>query len=863
MPIFKPRTVVVASAVADALLAAGDPGVLGKSGSNTAPTSVGVAMPDQVLAWDLYDRVGPVAYAHRYSANVMRRVRFYAAVRDPEGGDPIPGDRAAVTQPDGSPAVVTPQEWSDAQGCVEQVADPLEGQGGISYYLELNLKVAGDLYVTCEPQPDGREEWRVRSVVAISKKPIGQVGRAQAGAGWWVPDEITGRGFRELAAESSVLRIYQPHPKDPRRSDCAMLHVLTDCEEYDYLSRGVISSARSIVAGNGLFLFPNELEIPPDPDSPEEMAERRGSAGTLLRMIGRAMSAGIKDPTSPQATAPIAIGGPGEKLQYARHLTFVRPIDEFHMKTRGEKLKVISIGLELPQERLSIDGLANNNHWSAAQVSQDEWNSHLDPDARVIAANWTTQILRPMLADLGYDPQACDRWVVWYDPTEAIKQPDMSVNAQKAHDRYAISDRSLRVASGFDEDDAPTPEEISARVERKRLEHTRSQDGPEQIPTPDIAPEGGDGPERTDDGGSQHAKNSATVRASAAGLDRLAWLARHDPAKLRRLEAAGARSALLAAGNGRRRDLGQQLSALNERLLQRVLTAADAAMRRELERAGARIQQAAARRGVVAGGNRRAATEQLRGVPKRRIAQHLGRPAVDALIAAGDLALTDDDAFEDFCDQVDGWTDDTRDRAKDLIVAAAIALALSRGKDDSGITGPVLSEWRARQQQDSTTGRTALKAAMLDTLARRLYDPDPRVDERGEYDPDMTVSAGVIRDPLAAYGGATNGTTGDSSLIGAPFGALLVADGVTQLGLARSGGLFAVGYGWRHGSPLHPFEPHEQLDGTEFSSFDDSALAVDDTYAWIESATGGYYPGDHDGCTCILEVTFGSGDDLG
>lgn len=839
---------------------------------NTAPVAAGVAFPDQVMAWDLYDRVGPVAYGHRYSANVMRRVRFYAALMDPEGGDPIPGDRAAQPQPDGTPALVDLQEWSDAQGCVEQVAHPTEGQGGIAYAMELNLKVAGDLYVTVEPQPDGSEEWRVRSVVAISRKPIGQLsaaasGQVTSGAGWWVPDEITGRGFRELAQGSIVVRIHQEHPKDPRRADCAMMHVLADCEEYDYLSRTVVSSARSIIAGNGLFLFPSELEIPPDPTNELEVAQRRGSPGTLMRMIGRAMAAGITDPTSPQAAAPIAIGGPGEKLQYARHMIFARPIDEYTMKTRAEKLKVIAVGLELPQERLSVDGMSDNNHWSAAQVSQDEWNSHLDPDARVIASNWTTQILRPMLADLGYDAETRNRWVVWYDPTEAIKKPDMSVNAQQAHDRLAISNRALRLASGFDEDDAPDDDEIEQRIVWERAQHGRSGDGSGQ-----PAGDGGTAPAEPDSGGGDtpaapapaaNSTRSTAILASAAALDRLARMARDDPARLRALEAAGARAALIAAGNGRRQNLGQQLAALDDRLLHRVLTAADAAMRRELERAGARIQQAAARRGVVAGGNRRAATEALRGIPKRRIAQHLGKSSVDALIAAGDLDLGDDDAFEDFCDQVDGWTDDTRDRSKDLIVAAALAAALAAGRDDNPISPAILNEWRARQQQDSVAGREALKLAMLELLGARLYDPDPRVDDRGEYDPDMTVSAGAIRPALAAYGGQT-GMSGDGNgELSIPVGALLVAGGLTQLTLARSGGLAAVGYEWRHGSPLHPFEPHEQLDGQGFSSFDDQSLAVDDPYAWIESATGGYYPGDHDGCTCMLIVTFGTGDDLG
>jgi hypothetical protein len=860
VPLFRERTVVAAATRPVTAAAVGDPGALGKS--LQGPMTIGLADSRQAQAWDIYDRVGPVASAHRYSANVMRRVKFYAAYLDPEGaGDPIPGDKAIEEQPDGTGPLVDEAQWREVKAAVDRIRDPREGQGGITYALTLNLLVAADCYITKEDLADGSEDWQVRSVIAIERRKLGSTG-----SGWWVPNE-NGSGKRELPVGTFIARVHLPHPKDARYADCAMLHVLTDCEEYDYLSRGVIASARSFIAGNGIFLVPNELDIPPDPDSPEEVAAKRGSASTLLRILGRAAAAAIKDPRSPSATSPTIVSGKGEHLQYARHITFARPLDEQHAKERGEKLKVIAIGLDLPQERLSPEGMANNNHWSAAQVTENEWNAYLDPLARIEAANWTVQMLWPQLDELGFTPEQRERWCVWYDPADAIERPDKSVNAQQAHDRMAISDAALRNYSGFDEDDAPNPEEIAARVERERLKHTRSQNGPEEIPPGDVSPDGKGGspaPAPTDEPtgtppvDKTAPKQQNAVRASAAGLARLAWLARHDPPRLRELEAAGARRALLAAGRQKGRALGEQLADLDERLLHRVIVAADAAMRRELERAGARIQQAATRRGLAADGRRRAGEAELRTIPKHRIAAHLGRSVVAAALA--DQDVFDDSTFDDFCDQVDGWTDDTRDRSKQLIVAAALAAALGRGQDSSGITPAVLTEWQQQQAQDSSTGRAALKQAMIELAGARLYDPDPRVDDRGEYDPDLSVPAGMIRSALAAYGGAT--LTGDGAAGRTPYGASLVAAGATMLQLARTGGLQLVAYEWRHGSPLHPFEPHENLDGQTFDNFDDPTLRIDDASSWIESLTGGFFPGDHDGCTCMVAVIFGTGDDI-
>lgn len=876
MPLFRPRAIVAAGApiVASGI---GDPGALGKSAAN-APGSVGLADPRQVHAWDVYDRVGPVAYAQRYSASVMRRVHYFAAFKDPDNpdGDPVPAHLACQEQPDGGPPLCSEQEAADAQEAVARIQHDTEGQGGIIYAHALNLLVAGDCYTVQEPQDDGTDRWRVYSVVAISRRKQSGMSVTTGGSGWWVPDE-SGRGSRELSGDSYIVRTFQQHPRDPRRADSALMHVLEDCEEYYYLSRAVRGTARSRIAGAGLFLLPSEIEIPPDPDNQDEMARKVGSAQSLLRRIARGMAAAIKDETSPDSTVPPILQGPGQTLQYARHLTFDRPLDPVLAAERERRLKVIAVGLDLPQERLSIEGLADNNHWSGAQVAENEWNGHLAPLAEVICGNWTVTLLRPQLAQLGYTLEQQERWVVDSDPTNAIEKPDKSSNAQQAHDRFTISDAALRKYSGFDEDDAPAPDEIAARVERQRLVHSRSLGGPEQIPSGDVSPDGTGGtppppapapaaePAPSGDPG-----QTAPVRASGASMSRsetleaaarlrwLADLARNDPARLRRLEQAGQQRTITAAATTRRRQLGTKLADLDEQLLRRVLTGADAAMRRELDKAGSRLQSAAARRGVVAAGTRRAAVEALSQVPRRQIAGKLGRDTVQTLIAsAGDPF---DGAFDEYCDQVDGWVADTNQRSKDLVLAAAGALAARRGLAASPITAAALTEWQTAQQQNAVAGRTALQTALLEQAAFRLFDPDPRVDDRGEYDPDATVSASVVRPALSLYGGGS--TLGDGPGGSIPAGTLLVAGGAAILGLARTGGLTFTAYEWRHGNPLHPFEPHENLDGSVFDNFGDGQLGIDDRYAWIESLTGGFYPGDHTGCTCLVGLIFGEGDDL-
>ncbi len=65
-----------------------------------------------------------------------------------------------------------------------------------------------------------------------------------------------------------------------------------------------------------------------------------------------------------------------------------------------------------------------------------------------------------------------------------------------------------------------------------------------------------------------------------------------------------------------------------------------------------------------------------------------------------------------------------------------------------------------------------------------------------------------------------------------------------------------AGYEWVHGSPMLPFEPHEDLDGTQFATWDDDALA--NSGDWPDGSY--FFPGDHAGCTCDAAVQWEPGE---
>jgi hypothetical protein len=65
-------------------------------------------------------------------------------------------------------------------------------------------------------------------------------------------------------------------------------------------------------------------------------------------------------------------------------------------------------------------------------------------------------------------------------------------------------------------------------------------------------------------------------------------------------------------------------------------------------------------------------------------------------------------------------------------------------------------------------------------------------------------------------------------------------------------GIGPTGYEWFVGAPNRPFDPHQDLDGQPFSSFDDEVLAADTSeFPFVDH----YFPGDHDGCQCDFAPT--------
>lgn len=432
-----------------------------------------------------------------------------------------------------------------------------------------------------------------------------------------------------------------------------------------------------------------------------------------------------------------------------------------------------------------MSGKAGLNDWSAWNVDEETFKMHLAPHAELIVDALTAGYLWPTISPTIENPR---RFRLWYDASELIHHPNKSENAKVAHERITISDSVFNDALGFDDTDMPDDEERARRLDEARVL---------RAPTPGApATAGGDRTAPTAQGGDDGAGGEVT-----------------------------------AAGRVERGTLGYRLAMIEQGLIDRLLAAADSELRQALDRAGSRI---------VAAGRKRTAGESVRQLiaahPKHELASRLGQSLLAAIGLTTDSVL--DDAFDSLEDRWLAWTE----RAQ----RAALAAIIEEGRAISDEDDEALA---AKMDEDRRAGWAALSAALVATATSRLFAPD-QPHALGERDATLLVQPGAVRDALSiAGGGPRAGGASEVAVSGAGRGGLL--SGETVSAMFHAAAVEELGWVWVYGDPSSrsmPFEPHLELDGLTFATWEDPALTNGADFPEVDFL----YPSDHMGCQCTF-----------
>lgn len=761
----------------------------------------------QEEAFTYADLLGEVKYSYRYIGKAMGKLRPYPAVLDPDDLDKLPvaiQEYREGADPDneieGDP--LPPDLVEAAQVEVSRVRDSQGNAGPILRRLGENLFIVGECYLVGIPPDESKgqkgEQWAAHSVSEL--KPS-----RTAGDGRYDLQTDPSGSPTPLPEGTQVIRIWSPHPKWGELADSSMRGALDTCDELLTLSRSIRGAAMSRLAGAGIAAIAQELSFGSALPGTSASGADADNGDPLTRNIMETMMAPISDPASAAAAVPLLMRVPSDMIKdksWIDHRIFERGMDPQIAQQRNELRTVLAIDLDLPPEILT--GKADSNHWTAWQIDEDTFKGHVEPDAQLIFDAWTTSLLRPALLD--QFPQYADlieRILIWYDATALVIRPNRSEDADKAFDRYAISWNSYRTAKGFTEDDAPSDEEIDARVKIAAA----SKGKPEET-VPDAT------------GGTTTSPPSQSSAARALELQ---------------LTAA-------TAGRGGLTHLGSRLQRIDADLRSKLIAAADSSMRRTMEKAGVKVKSKVSGRGT--NGNRYGSfASAIRNTPIDRVPATLGRSIVQQLGFTDD-DLIGEDAFASVGDQFDGWVADAQERTRNLL-------------SDVGVAATVLTTMKHRHETDRATARATFVDNLNATAQDRLYGSTPADDGKGEFS-GVLVGMAIIRTALAIAGGA-HSSEGSSGLTpqGLPVlpgepPALGVANGASTMDALSDSDITADRYEWIYGISTRPFEPHLALDGVEFEAWDDDVLSNNEGWPDVPY----YLPGDHDGCACDAMPTY-------
>lgn len=389
-----------------------------------APRDELLRHPDawQNEVWAYHDSLGEFNYGVWWLSNMLSRVRLRAAKLAPGADEPEIHDTG--------PAAELMMRLGGGPG----------GQAQLMKRITVQLSVPGEGYMVGEER-DGVEKWMVRSVDEI---------RAQNGT-YYVMDEAsvhTGRSWREVAPDNLVFRVWRPHDRYYHMADSPARSARETMRELELVNRKIQSEYLSRLASAGIVKIPDELTF----QGREEFLD---AANPWMEEFIAVAAEAIKTPGTAASLIPIPVVGPAEALKSLEFVDFTVKIDEKIIEKRDSAIKRLATKLDMPADILL--GLGDVNHWSAWQLEEGALKAHIAPLAELICDAVTQGYLTPRLQAGGEDPTD---WVVWYDMSELALRPDRSQGATEAYDRLEINGEAYRRELGFDEEDAPTPEDL-------------------------------------------------------------------------------------------------------------------------------------------------------------------------------------------------------------------------------------------------------------------------------------------------------------------------------------------------------------------------------------------------------------------
>lgn len=384
----------------------------------------------QSRAWYHFDICGELYYGVTWKANASAQALLYAAEIDPATG------KAAKPAEDDTVIAI-------AETCL---GGPVKRPQNVNT-LATNLEVAGEAWVIIRPPTDEQrradpgtgDEWVVVSTTELEMNN-GRVAFIHPDTGEKTP-------FGDRTGDT-LIRLYRKHPNRQTAPNSALRPLLPTLDEIERTSMNIAARLDSRLIGAGILTVPEEADLPQDDGDP---STPQGLVGLMAEAATRSLS----DPGAASSQVPMIIPVPGEFADAFRHITFETPLSKEVLDLRAAAIGRLAAGLDLPREVL--EGMGDSNHWSAWQVQESTYTTHLLPLLDLISdaltAAWFTHALRQAGVT---DPE---RFILAFDGSSLIGQPDETAQTLELLDRGIITNDAARQKLNVPEEYAPQGEE--------------------------------------------------------------------------------------------------------------------------------------------------------------------------------------------------------------------------------------------------------------------------------------------------------------------------------------------------------------------------------------------------------------------
>lgn len=434
----------------------------------------------QPVGWGYYDSCGALHYSANFVGACYSRIRLFVGRRlDDNTVMPLFTDDGQLDPDSG----VDQTRAELARVILNSLKMPVGGQKQILKVLGKHRTVVGESFLVGHDLLGGTDGTTVinRSFEVLSTDELKPIAGARPGQpqyrryyGGWKTDE-------DLPANTFVLRIYSPHPRFGFLADAPTRAALEIMEQIVLSIRGLKSSTISRLADRGILLVSDQLDFEED----DTAADDNESMHPLARDLIAIASIAKADVGSAAASVPLVVPVPGDKLSEAMlHIPFPNDNDDLALQKLDAMLTQFAITMDLPME--AVLGFRETTFANGVVIDESTYKAHLEPGLEEIYGALTAGFLWPQLlastspaaADVARDPNLpvppeIEELVIWGDPVSLITHDGPQTHALDANKALIISDRAARNYIGYSEADAPSKEEIAAKVRRVQLMNVR------------------------------------------------------------------------------------------------------------------------------------------------------------------------------------------------------------------------------------------------------------------------------------------------------------------------------------------------------------------------------------------------------